>query len=110
MPEEKKYNVIRYENRLDAVMNTLGVDKFDFSYTRLASWVTFSYQGHNYRFEYSVEDARKHGHALAFGSDTFCQIVQVLEELAHLSDHGIEDLQQWIEGVDTQPDQQPCNF
>ena len=110
MLEEKKYNVIKLENRLNDVMNALGVDQFDFSYTRRDSQVTFSYQGHSYRFEYSVEKAREHGHALAFGSDTFCQIVQALEELAHLSDHGIEDLQQWIEGVDTQPDQQLCNF
>ena len=103
MLEEKKYNVIQYENRLNDVMNALGVDKFDFSYTRRASWVTFSFRGHSYRFEYSVEKAREHGHALAFGSDTFCQIVQVLEELAQRSNHGIEDLQQWIEGVDTHP-------
>ena len=110
MPEEKKNNVIMYEKRLNAVMNALGVDNFDFDYTRLASWVTFSHQGHSYRFDYSVEEARKHGHSLAFGSDTFCQIVQVLEELAQLSGNGIKDLQQWIEGGNTQPEMLSCNF
>lgn len=82
-------------------MNALGADKFDFDYTRRTAWVTFSYHGHRYRLNYSVEKANEHGLALSYGSDTFCHIVQTLESLSHSSNNGINALQQWVEGAAT---------
>lgn len=98
MPEEKKYDVLTYERRLKDLMNALCADEYDFDYTRRTAWVTFSYHGHGYRFEYSVEKACEHGLALAYGSDTFCYIVQTIEDMTRSSKNGINALQQWVEG------------
>lgn len=99
MPEGKKYDVQKYERKLETIMNALGADEFDFDYKRRAAWVTSSYCGRRYRLNYSVEKANEHGLALSYGSDTFCHIVQTIEALARSTNNGINALQQWAEGA-----------
>lgn len=95
----KRYNTETYEKKLATVMTRLGIEKYNYDYTRRAAWVTFAYKGQNYRFEHSVENAAAHGQPLSYGSDAFCQIVLTLEDLARASNRGIYDLQTWIEGI-----------
>lgn len=95
----KRYNTETYEKKLATVMARLGIEKYNYDYTRRAGWVTFTYKGQNYRFEHSVENAAAHGQPLSYGSDAFCQIVLTLEDLARASNRGIYDLQTWVEGI-----------
>ena len=95
----KRYNTETYEKKLATVMTRLGIEKYNYDYTRRAAWVTFAYKGQNYRFEHSVENAAAHGQPLSYGSDAFCQIVLTLEDLARASNRGIYDLQTWVEGI-----------
>ena len=92
----KRYNTETYEKKLATVMTRLGIEKYNYDYTRRAAWVTFAYKGQNYRF---VENAAAHGQPLSYGSDAFCQIVLTLEDLARASNRGIYDLQTWVEGI-----------
>lgn len=99
MAPTKRYNTEVYEKKLGTVMARLGIDKYDYDYTRRAAWVTFTYKGQEYRFEHSIDSAAAHGHPLSYGSDAFCQIVLTLEDLARASNRGIYDLQTWVEGI-----------
>ena len=99
MANARRYNTATYEKKLGTVMTRLGIDKFDYDYTRRAAWVTFTYKGQEYRFEHSIDSAAAHGHPLSYGSDAFCQIVLTLEDLARASNRGIYDLQTWVEGI-----------
>ena len=99
MAPTKRYNTEVYEKKLGTVMARLGIDIYDYDYTRRAAWVTFTYKGQEYRFEHSIDSAAAHGHPLFYGSDAFCQIVLTLEDLARASNRGIYDLQTWIEGI-----------
>lgn len=99
MAPTKRYNTEVYEKKLGTVMARLGIDKYDYDYTRRAAWVTFAYKGQEYRFEHSIDSAVAHGHPLSYGSDAFCQIVLTLEDLARASNRGIYDLQTWVEGI-----------
>lgn len=99
MANAKRYNTAIYEKKLGTVMTRLGIEKYDYDYTRRAAWVTFTYKGQEYRFEHSIDSAVAHGHPLSYGSDAFCQIVLTLEDLARASNRGIYDLQTWVEGI-----------
>ena len=99
MAPTKRYNTEVYEKKLGTVMARLGIDIYDYDYTRRAAWVTFTYKGQEYRFEHSIDSAAAHGHPLFYGSDAFCQIVLTLEDLARASNRGIYDLQTSIEGI-----------
>ena len=54
MAPTKRYNTEVYEKKLGTVMARLGIDKYDYDYTRRAAWVTFTYKGQEYRFEHSI--------------------------------------------------------
>ncbi|RAZ93739.1 hypothetical protein DK853_38740, partial [Klebsiella oxytoca] len=45
MANARRYNTATYEKKLGTVMTRLGIDKFDYDYTRRAAWVTFTYKG-----------------------------------------------------------------
>ena len=64
----KRYNTETYEKKLATVMTRLGIEKYNYDYTRRAAWVTFAYKGQNYRFEHSVENAAAHGQPSAKSS------------------------------------------
>lgn len=88
-----------YERKLARVMERLGVTKHDWNWDRHGCWVTFTYKGEHYRFDHSVENAKKHGHQLRYGSDAFAQVVLTLEDLARMAERGIYDLQTWVAGL-----------
>lgn len=107
MPQTKKYAAPdMYEKKLERVMERFQIPegKYDWDYSRGGAWVEFYYKGSKYRFEHSVENARKNGQDLHYGSDAFAQIVLALEDLARITNRGIYDLQSWIAGMKMLPE------
>lgn len=92
-----------YEKKLKKVMQRFGVEEFDFDYSRKLAFVEFFYKGQAYRFEQSIENAKKHGVNLCYGSDCFAQIVLSLEDLARMNERGIYDLSTWLTGLKQLP-------
>lgn len=88
-----------YEEKLKKVMGRLGVELFDYDWSRFSCWVSFTYKGQAYRFEHGVENANAHGVRLSYGSDAFAQLVLALEDLARMVERGIYDLSTWISGL-----------
>ena len=88
-----------YEAKLEKVMTRLGVDQYDYDWSRFECWVSFVYKGQNYRFSHSVENARAHGVNIRYGSDVFAQVVLSLEDLARMVERGIYDLSTWVSGM-----------
>ena len=88
-----------YEAKLEKVMARLGVEQYDYDWSRFECWVTFVYKGQPYRFSHSVENAKTHGINIKYGSDVFAQVVLSLEDLARMVERGIYDLSTWVAGM-----------
>lgn len=88
-----------YEAKLEKVMTRLGVDEYDYDWSRFECWVTFRYKGQPYKFSHSVDNARAHGVNIRYGSDVFAQVVLSLEDLARMVERGIYDLSTWVAGM-----------
>lgn len=100
----KKYaDAQSYEEKLEKVMRRLGVEKYDYDWSRRACWVEFWYRGQYYRFDHSVENAKAHGQDIQYGSDIFAQVVLTLEDIARMTERGIYELQTWISGLKALP-------
>ena len=100
----KKYSQPEaYEDKLNRVMERLGVEKYNFDWSRLACWVEFYYKGQLYRFEHSVQNAKEHGVNIQYGSDAFAQLVLTLEDIARMTERGIYELQTWVAGLKALP-------
>jgi hypothetical protein len=65
--------------------------------------VELFYKGQQYRFEHSIENAKKHGQEVRYGSDVFAQVVLSLEDIARMTERGIYELQTWIAGMKALP-------
>ena len=88
-----------YEAKLEKVMARLGVDTYDYDWSRFECWVSFTYKGQPYRFSHSVQNAQEHGVNIKYGSDVFAQVVLSLEDLARMVERGIYDLSTWVAGM-----------
>lgn len=88
-----------YEAKLEKVMGRLGVEKYDYDWSRFSCWVSFVYKGQPYKFEHSVENAKAHGVNIRYGSDVFAQVVLSLEDLARMVERGIYELSTWVAGM-----------
>lgn len=88
-----------YEAKLEKVMARLGVEQYDYDWSRFECWVSFVYKGQPYRFSHSVENAKAHGVNIRYGSDVFAQVVLSLEDLARMVERGIYDLSTWAAGM-----------
>lgn len=94
----------KYESKIPRIMERLGATEYDWDYTRHGAWIQFLYKGHTYKLEHSVENARKRGINISYGSDAFAQIVLGLEDLARLSERGIYDLGTWLSAMRLLPE------
>lgn len=92
-----------YEAKLEKVMKRLGVEKYNYDWSRFACWIEFWVNDQFYRFEHSVENAKKHGQKIRYGSDVFAQVVLTLEDIARMTERGIYELQTWIAGLKCLP-------
>ena len=88
-----------YEAKLEKVMARLGVDTYDYDWSRRECWVSFVYKGQPYRFSHSLDNAHSHGVNIQYGSDLFAQVVLSLEDLARMVERGIYDLSTWVAGM-----------
>ncbi len=88
-----------YEGKLKKVMSRLGVEEYDWDWSRWECWVSFTYKGQPYRFSHGVENAKAHGVNLQYGSNAFAQLVLSLEDLARMVERGIYDLATWVSGM-----------
>lgn len=88
-----------YEAKLEKVMARLGVESFDYDWSRFECWVSFIYKGQQYKFTHSMENAKEHGVNVKYGSDLFAQVVLSLEDLARMVERGIYDLSTWVAGM-----------
>ena len=93
-----------YEAKLERVMQRLGVEKYNYDWSRHSCWVDFWYKGHLYRFDHSVQNAQNHGVNVRYGSDVFAQVVLSLEDLARMVERGIYDLHVWVAGMKQLPE------
>ena len=96
-----------YEAKLEKVMSRLGVDEYDYDWSRFECWVSFCYKGQAYRFSHSVKNAQDHGVNIKYGSDVFAQVVLSLEDLARMVERGIYDLSTWVAGMKYLPEGKP---
>lgn len=102
---EKRYSEPRaYEAKLEKVMSRIGVDSYNYDWSRFECWVEFVYKGQHYRFSHSVENAKNHGVNIKYGSDVFAQVVLSLEDLARMVERGIYDLSTWVSGMKYLPE------
>lgn len=100
----KQYaDVQTYESKLEKVMNRLGVDHYNYDWSRRACFVEFWIDGQYYRFEHSIDNAHAHGQNIQYGSDLFAQVVLTLEDIARMTERGIYELQTWIAGLKALP-------
>lgn len=100
-----------YEAKLEKVMARLGVEQYDYDWSRFECWVSFTYKGQLYRFSHSVQNAQEHGVNIKYGSDVFAQVVLSLEDLARMVERGIYDLGTWVAGMKYLPEAaslEPC--
>ena len=99
MPRKQYGDAGMYEKKLARVMERLGVEDYNFDWSRHRAWVQFRYKGQLYQFEHSVEKAKARGQKLQYGSDAFAQIVLSLEDLARMVERGIYELSTWVAGM-----------
>ena len=97
-----------YEAKLEKVMARLGVEQYDYDWSRFECWVSFTYKGQLYRFSHSVQNAQEHGVNIKYGSDVFAQVVLSLEDLARMVERGIYDLGTWVAGMKYLPEAARC--
>lgn len=102
MPNKKLYSG-NYENKLTRVMGRLGVDHYNYDWTRQDCFIEFTYYGQTYRFEHSLSKAEATGQHIVYVSDLFAQLVMTLEDIARMSERGIYQLTTWIEGMKALP-------
>lgn len=88
-----------YEEKLEKVMARLGIENYDYDWSRRECWVSFTYKGQHYLFSHSVDNAQAHGVNIQYGSDVFAQVVLSLEDLARMVERGIYDLSTWVAGM-----------
>ena len=93
-----------YEAKLERVMERLGVDKYDYDWSRRECWIEFWYKSQPYRFYHSVENAQNHGINIQYGSDVFAQVVLSLEDLARMVERAIYALSVWVAGMKYLPE------
>lgn len=101
MAAKKQYaDAASYEQKLKRVMERLGVEKYEYDWTRQTAYVQFYYKNQWYRFDHSVEKANASNKLkLVYGTDVFAQIVLALEDLARMVERGIYDLGVWVSGM-----------
>lgn len=100
----KKYSAsVDYEKKLKTIMDKLGVEKYNYDWTRKDCYIEFFYKGQLYRFEHSIEKAAKSGEKISYVSDCFAQLVLTLEDIARMTARNIYELSAWIEGMKTLP-------
>jgi len=99
-----------YEAKLEKVMGRLGVESYNYDWSRFECWVSFVYKGQPYRFAHSVENAKAHGVDIRYGSDVFAQVVLSLEDLARMVERGIYDLDTWVSGMKYLPEAKPLEI
>lgn len=75
----------QFEHILHRTIGRWGAADLDFDYTRWQAFVAFRLGPRRYRLDYEV-DAAQAGAGPRFGSDAFCYLVKVLDELAGLCD------------------------
>lgn len=92
-----------YEEKLENVMQRLGVEKYNYNWDRFSCWIEFYYKGQLYRFEHSIENAKDHGQNVKYGSDIFAQVVLSLQDIARMVERGIYDLSTWVAGMKALP-------
>ena len=92
-----------YEEKLENVMQRLGVEKYNYNWDRFSCWVEFYYKGQLYRFEHSIENAKNHDQNVKYGSDIFAQVVLSLQDIARMVERGIYDLSTWVAGMKALP-------
>lgn len=92
-----------YEIKLAKVMKRLGVESYDYDWSRKECWVTFVYKGQEYRFSHSLDNAQANGVDITYGSDLFAQVVLSLEDIARMVERGIYDLSTWAAGMQCLP-------
>lgn len=92
-----------YEAKLEKVMGRLGVESYDYDWSRKECWVSFMYKGRHYKFSHSLNNAQAHGVNVKYGSDLFAQVVLSLEDLARMVERGIYDLSTWVAGMQYLP-------
>lgn len=100
-----------YEAKLSKVMARLGIEQYDYDWSRYECWVSFVYKGQPYRFSHSVKSAQEHGVNIQYGSDAFAQVILSLEDLARMVERGIYDLSTWVSGMRYLPEAsslEPC--
>lgn len=100
-----------YEAKLEKVMKRLGVETYDYDWSRRECWVSFCYKGQPYRFSHSIDNAQAHGVNIQYGSDVFAQVVLSLEDIARMVERGIYDLSTWVAGMRYLPaatELEPC--
>ena len=104
MGAKKKYSAaVNYEQKLKTVMERLGVEKYDYDWTRRDCYVEMIYHGRAYRFDNSFDKVRKTGRSLAYISDIFAEVVLSLEGLARATEKGILELDMLLTGVPSLP-------
>ena len=103
MPTKQYASADNYEAKLEKVMGRLGIKEYNYNWDRFSCWVQFTYRGQLYRFEHSIENAKKHGQTVRYGSDVFAQVVLALEDLARMVERGIYDLSTWVAGMKCLP-------
>lgn len=101
---EKQYSgKVNYEKKLQGIMERFGVDEYNYDWTRQDCFVEFYLHGQFYRFEHSLDKAKKTGQKIQWVSDLFAQLVLTLEDIARMSERGIYELSSWIEGMKALP-------
>ena len=101
MAARKQYGDIdSYVKKLDNVMKRLGVDQYDYDWTKNSAYVKFFYKNKWYQFDHSVEKANASGKMrLVYGTDVFAQLVLALEDLSRMVERGIYDLSVWVSSM-----------
>jgi hypothetical protein len=92
-----------YERKLKKVMARLGVEKFNYDWTRKDCFVELLCKGRMFRFFDSLEAARIRGEKITAVSDIFARIVLMLEDLARASERGLYDFATIISGLPSLP-------
>lgn len=92
-----------YAKKLERVMERMGIDRYNFDWTRKSCFVEMTYGGRTYRFENSVEKSAEAGRGLTCVSDLLAQVVLSLEGLARAVENGIFTLDMLMAGVPALP-------
>jgi len=101
---ERKYSeTVNYEKKLKTIMKRLGVERFDYDWSRKGSYVEMVFHGRAYRFENSMEKAASTGRKVEYVSDIFAEIVLSLEGLARATEKDIFTLDMLLSGVPSLP-------